>query len=158
MGTGMLPYIVAVLVLAFSASNVASAGCPDGWTSHRGQCFLYFRETYNWFNALEVCKKLGGHLAEDDSEIQHRFLEGILENHGGTNVRVWLGLQDFETEGTFMWTNSETQVGTAYWMKDQPDNKGQRRGEYESDCAIMMMGGWADENCEDARYSFICQL
>merc|ERR1712087_192588 len=150
--TNMFLHMLVALILVVSASEVAGVGCPDGWVSHRGQCFLYMRETYSWFDSLEVCRKLGGHLVEDDSDIQHRFIGGLIEQHGG-NVKVWIGAQDFDVEGTFEWTNSETLVGTSYWGPNEPnDDKG------EGDCVGMAKEGWFDANCEEGRYSFICQL
>ena len=35
---------------------------------------------------------------------------------------TWIGLQDFDNEGTFVWSDSSPLAGYTNWLNNQPDN------------------------------------
>ena len=37
---------------------------------------------------------------------------------------TWIGLQDFDNEGTFVWSDSSSLGGYTNWLNNQPDNAG----------------------------------
>ena len=65
--------------------------------------------------------------------------------------RMWIGANDIEKEGTFVWTDG-TQVTTTYWYPGQPYGT-------NSDCVrtnYKEEGGWNDAPC-DEKMIFLCQ-
>ena len=70
--------------------------------------------------------------------------EGLPENTG-----AWIGLNDIETEGDFVWHDMSLSPYRA-WRVDMPDNSG------EEDCVEVQAGGWNDFLCNSPR-PFICR-
>lgn len=136
--------------VSFFAHEAHSLACPDGWTPHQESCYLFLKETYNWFDAKSICEELGGMLAEVADQDENHYLVGLTHAHNG--VYSWIGLQDFLEEGSFVWTNSKRHANPAFWNAREPgDNHG------EEDCGAIYADGWADSNCEDAHYTAICE-
>merc|ERR1712062_878407 len=83
-----------VLVL-FVASTVSATSCPDGWQGHKGACYHYMKETFSWFDALQVCNDQGGYLAEPTAQDQLVYLQGMMMDHAGDRGIAWIGMEDF---------------------------------------------------------------
>lgn len=73
----------------------------------------------NWTDAEAVAVGLGGHLATIRSEVEN---EWIVNTFGDLNTRyLWIGLNDEQTEGTFVWICGEP-VKYTNWQLDEPNN------------------------------------
>jgi hypothetical protein len=66
----------------------------------------------------------------------------------------WIGLEDPESDGTFLWSDG-TSVDYTNWDLTQPNNVGG-----DPACAALSGasygGAWSDENCEDSLAGFVC--
>ena len=61
----------------------------------------------NYFNGLEICEGLGGHLVTITSEEENQFvLQKLMEFSGGSN-HLWIGLDDLNQDGNFEWVTGE---------------------------------------------------
>ncbi len=78
----------------------------------------YFRSitAQNRSNARTICLNNGGHLASIPNAEVNQF---IFDNAG--NNRIYIGLQDSQTEGVFVWENGERLTYTN-WSTGEPNN------------------------------------
>ncbi|RAR47170.1 putative secreted protein (Por secretion system target) [Flavobacterium lacus] len=78
----------------------------------------YFRSitAQNRSNARTICLNNGGHLASIPNAEVNQF---IFDNAG--NSRIYIGLQDSQTEGVFVWENGERLTYTN-WSPGEPNN------------------------------------
>ncbi|XP_073714714.1 CD209 antigen-like protein C isoform X2 [Misgurnus anguillicaudatus] len=129
--------------------------CEEGWTSYGGKCYFFSSETQTWFKARDLCAGLKGYLVTINSKAVQDFLVSkIIET-------TWIGLNDVETEGRWVWLNNQTLNETAvqFWFVkedgSEPDNAG------NEDCACLgylnsYLKSWFDASCETKKM-FICE-
>jgi hypothetical protein len=75
----------------------------------------YYRSnrTMTWTAAKTLCERSGGHLATITSAEENTFLS--------SSTRMWIGLTDEVTEGTYRWVTNEP-YSYYNWATNQPDN------------------------------------
>ena len=69
-----------------------------------GDTCYYFsppEEFGTWFEAQAICEGMGGYLATITDRVELTWVVNHLNNHG--HDRVWIGLNDIDTEMTFVW-------------------------------------------------------
>ena len=105
-------------------------------------------ENLDYDLAREFCQAHGGDLAMVETEAEHLFLQGV------SGATLWIGLDDRETEGTFLWVDSSAPEVTA-WREGEPND----HGEGEDCVAYTGSGadrGWNDYPCDTQR-GFLCE-
>jgi C-type mannose receptor len=116
-----------------------------------GACYMYFTAEVPWDIALAACASLDppGHLATSTAPAEN----DILAELGPTSAdHIWLGGNDQDTEGTWVWLTDEDMI-FENWADGEPNDSG---GE---DCMIMRMnegGTWDDRDCDNA-YHYYCE-
>merc|ERR1712080_357136 len=84
--------------------------CPSGWVNaHTEGCFAFLTETkVTWEDAMVVCEKMGGYLAQPQTLAQMEFLTGLAGVYTTlTGVHNWwLGLSDIGHEGIWEWVHT----------------------------------------------------
>ncbi len=88
-----------------------------------------------WTQAQAYAQSLGGNLATVDNAAENNFLRS---NFAGPLGRIWLGLNDVATEGSYVWASGGT---SAYrnWSGGEPNNSG------DEDYVMMYNNGtWND--------------
>ncbi|XP_055075382.2 CD209 antigen-like protein C [Misgurnus anguillicaudatus] len=142
----------------FSASSCKL--CEEGWTPHGGKCYFFSSEKMTWFEAHNYCDTLKAHLVTINSTIVHDFLVSkIKEDH-------WIGLNDLEEEGRWVWLNDQTleETGVKFWfikkVNSEPDNW-TGDNPFGENCAFMgsenkLLNFWFDASCEYKK-KFICE-
>ncbi|CAH1244451.1 MRC2 [Branchiostoma lanceolatum] len=125
--------------------------CPiPGYVGFKGVCYKNFAEEKTYDEARQTCAADGGLLAmPKDGEI-NAFIFDL-----GDGYR-WLGLNDIDSEGQWVFEDSQTLVSIGYssWTPSEPSNS-HSSGE---DCAQIWTGAmWNDEPCSRT-YGFICQI
>jgi len=68
---------------------------------------------------------------------------------------LWLGGNDIQTAGTFIWESSGLQVTYTNWDVDRPDDH-----EQFENCLHMWKGKgfWNDINCDNILQSTMCEI
>ncbi|XP_057210674.1 CD209 antigen-like protein E [Triplophysa rosa] len=130
----------------------------DGWTVCRG--LLYFSaEKHNWSKSRDVCVSKGADLVTITSQNEQDFLVSkIKETH-------WIGLNDLETEGRWVWVNNQTleETGVEFWFgsgQKEPDNWKVQDPSGENCASLGDRNGnlhtWFDGSCKQQK-KFICE-
>ncbi|XP_043988841.1 CD209 antigen-like protein C [Gambusia affinis] len=124
-------------------------GCPAGWTRFYGSCYLVYG-CGSWDAAREYCVKKNAHLVVINSTEEQNFVASSTEDS------VWIGLNDKQTEGTWVWVDGSSPALT-FWVENQPDNGGKAYGAAEEDCAHIRTDDlWNDLPCSQTQ-NWICE-
>jgi len=134
--------MLAIVFLSFVLSHAEALICPDGWTSTwLNQCYLMSPNKMNWFQAQEFCWGQNGFLAEVKTRDQQSSLYFL-----PSELNFWIGLNDIENEGKFVWAEGHEEMNFSNWIPGQPNNSGG-----EEDCVHMAgsldYGKWNDAPC-----------
>ena len=102
----------------------------------------------DWQQARMACAAAGDGLAVIETALQN-LLALTLIGESPAPPSAWIGLNDIETEDTFVWYDMNPAQYRS-WRFDMPDNSG------EEDCVELQPGGWNDLSCDSPR-PFICR-
>ncbi|XP_078283857.1 macrophage mannose receptor 1 [Rhinoraja longicauda] len=141
--------------------SASPGGCLKDWKPFEKKCFKFYGKTgkyQNWDSARGVCIKDGGNLATIQNAKEQAFITLSLT---GFAMDVWIGLNDINIEGKYLWTEGK---GVFYtnWAKGFPTAKRRTYDNPQSDCATVSVtpnkiaGLWKDNYCNVKR-GFICQ-
>ncbi|XP_051871858.1 macrophage mannose receptor 1 isoform X2 [Pristis pectinata] len=137
-------------------------GCPTDWKPFGKKCFMFYgkkeEDHLSWSAARDVCINNGGNLASIQSAKEQAFITLSLADFP---VDVWIGLNDINSEGRYLWTEGK---GVFYtnWAKGFPTGKVYTYDNPQSDCVTVSVtakkigGLWKDNYCHIKR-GFICQ-
>ncbi|XP_047672569.1 CD209 antigen-like protein E isoform X2 [Tachysurus fulvidraco] len=133
--------------------------CEEGWKSLGLKCYYFSNHKLNWTQSRDYCVEKGGHLVIITSQTEQGFLVSqIGETH-------WIGLNDLETEGQWMWVNNKPlkETGVTFWYSapiKQPDNWKVEDPSGENCAALGNVGGnthkWFDDSCSKFK-KYICE-
>ncbi|KAF5898087.1 C-type lectin domain family 6 member A-like, partial [Clarias magur] len=87
--------------LSVCNTNQNSRECKEGWKSHGLKCYYFSTEKLNWAQSRDHCVVKGGHLVIITSQPEQNFASSQMEESH------WIGLNDLETEGKWMWVNNQ---------------------------------------------------
>ncbi|KAM9398844.1 C-type lectin domain family 4 member E-like isoform 2-T2 [Salvelinus alpinus] len=124
------------------------------WQKFESSWYFLSTETKTWKQSREDCLERGSDLVIINSDKEQEFLFNLKK-------RVWIGLTDSVTEGTWRWVDG-TPLTTRYWSPNQPDNGGGKPEEYgEEDCAQIHKEqsprkSWNDISC-DRKIYWVCE-
>ncbi|XP_005994607.1 collectin-10 [Latimeria chalumnae] len=113
--------------------------------------YLIVKEEKNYNDALTQCRNRGGTLAMPKDEETNSLIANYITMAGLS--RVFIGLNDAENEGQFMYTDNTPLQNYSSWRDSEPNNA------YEGeDCVEMVStGGWNDVECHLTIY-FVCEF
>ncbi|XP_022341256.2 low affinity immunoglobulin epsilon Fc receptor-like [Crassostrea virginica] len=157
----MTPMIILVFVSVIVELAYGYSVCPEhihpapNVKAYNGHCYEFqLMQIVYWNRAEDDCNRKGGHLVEINSRGEQDFILSTLSflRFGGDGV--WIGLNDVQQEGRYLWTTGDT-LSYSNWGPGQPNNNyGKRRfilGHVEEDCVVMLYrdwGHWNDVTCE----------
>ncbi|XP_048059649.1 CD209 antigen-like protein E [Megalobrama amblycephala] len=128
----------------------------DGWIACRGKLYLFSSNKLNWWSSRDVCVSKGADLVTIASKSEQDFLVSKV------NVTHWIGLNDLDTEGHWVWVNNKTlkDTGVQFWFTNQPNNNINIDPSGE-DCGTLgiltrHLDSWYDAPCKELR-NFICK-
>ncbi|KAJ7991905.1 hypothetical protein DPEC_G00288710 [Dallia pectoralis] len=75
--------------------------CTEGWVSHGGKCYFFSTVSLNWTQSRDQCVSMDGHLVIINSEEEQEFLYSST-----MDTTHWIGLNDLETEGRWLWVDN----------------------------------------------------
>ncbi len=125
--------------------------CPSGWTLYQDSCFIIYTTWKNWYDSRLACQAEQGDLPIVTSVEMNTFLTSFTEQAGNT---AWLGLNDFEAEGTFQWNDGTplTAPLDTLWKDNNPNDP-----DGSEDCGGLRADGtWVDLSCIVNKYR-VCQ-
>jgi hypothetical protein len=104
--------------------DMLQIGCPQHWMAGNLTCYrLPLHRKLDWFQADEVCERIGGHLAILDTEEENSFVSQLLnETRSNENLgleNIWIGGFSAGQAGTWHWVNGKA-VRYTNW-KTEPD-------------------------------------
>lgn len=115
-----------------------------------------------WDNALAKCESLGAQLVKIESAEENDFLKSTYLNTSG--VTFWIGLNDREQEGEWIWADGSSLGDYVDWSHD-PNNLGGNQhcvhiykgpfsiGNYHFGSSDL---GWNDLEC-NTTLGYICE-
>merc|ERR1712179_152536 len=107
MGIAMLSLIVASVFVVL-ATGVAG-DCPQRWHAFGNKCYFASHDAEDWPGAMTLCRFLGGELVEIESVEERMFLVNLTRhNKDHSKSGFWIGLNDIEREGTWVWVQDKT--------------------------------------------------
>ncbi|XP_051948268.1 CD209 antigen-like protein C [Xyrauchen texanus] len=140
--------------------------CEEGWTAYNGKCYSFSSEMQTWFESRDSCAASQAHLVIIESRTEQNFL------FSRNLLNYWIGLNDLETEGHWIWVNNQTlnETGVEFWLrrndnKNEPDNWSvdDASGENCACIANHVLNAWFDNSCTmkknyicEKKYSFPC--
>ena len=105
-------------------------------------------DAFSWDNANAACLAVGLQLASVHFAAQNALL--VTAAAGNT---VWIGGTDAASEGTWLWSPSNTPLSYTNWYANEPNGGNYLGGE---DCLVGNYGGkWNDAPCT-WKYKYVC--
>ncbi|XP_067106058.1 uncharacterized protein [Osmerus mordax] len=129
-----------------------------GWKWFGCSCYYVSTELKNWTDSRQDCIGRGADLVIINSPEEQEFLNNLTK-------RVWIGLNDTVTEGTFIWVDGTPLTTPMYWYGHQPDNYPPNTpGSVGEDCAeiyynpseVPLPKTWNDNTC-DSKNVWVCE-
>ncbi|XP_060721523.1 C-type lectin domain family 6 member A-like [Tachysurus vachellii] len=147
--------------LAACSANKNSGQCEEGWKSLGLKSYYFSSFKLNWEQSRDYCVEKGGHLVIITSQTEQNF---VVSQIGETH---WIGLNDLETEGQWMWVNNQPlkETGVTFWYSspgrpDEPDNWKEEDPSGEHCAALGHVNGdtdkWFDAPCSTIK-KCICE-
>ncbi|XP_036372269.1 CD209 antigen-like protein A [Megalops cyprinoides] len=122
--------------------------CPQGWNKFSFRCYYVSTEKKSWSDSRQDCRERGADLVIITSREEQEFINSL-------SSRVWIGLTDSETEGTWKWVDG-TRLTTEYWMSGEPNDADSGEDCAENLVTADKVTGWNDMPCSD-KQKWICE-
>ena len=116
-------FAVAVAVL-FAVSVVHSAGASVLYgpvTNPSNGHNYYLLNSTTWTASEAQAVSMGGHLATIRDAAEQIWVCNTFSYYGNIDRSLWIGLNDVQQEGTFVWASGQP-VTYTNWAPGQPDN------------------------------------
>ncbi|XDV33818.1 hypothetical protein PO909_004087 [Leuciscus waleckii] len=124
-----------------------------------GKFYYFSSEKLTWSSSRAFCVSKGTDLVTITSQSEQMFLNSEIKD------QYWIGLNDLQTEGNWVWVNNQTltETGVQFWFqrvseKSEPDNWRGNDANGEN-CAVVTSSNnysWFDVSC-NFMYNFICE-
>ena len=124
-----------------------------------GKCYYFVSEKFNHLDAQLFCQdELDGILFEPKTiKINDEIFNAAVEYFEQENARIWIGIDDLEYEGHFVYSSDGAPLEFENWAKNQPNDMGWSGEDCVDYRAFWYMGFWLDSNCED-KIKSICEV
>ncbi|XP_060576651.1 perlucin-like protein [Ruditapes philippinarum] len=140
-------------LLARNVNAKECSKCPIGWTRYGGSCYLVLEAPLTFSGARAACAKRRAVLVHINNAEENKFLASYVKRKS-KGYNYWIGLTDYNTEGTFRWIDDKSSPTFQNWAYNQPDNAQNRE-----DCVHLITRlnfKWNDRPCLD-RIKSICE-
>ncbi|GFO47507.1 proteoglycan 4 [Plakobranchus ocellatus] len=143
---------VYILLNAFMKILSLDKGQYEISSIFQGRVYIASRgdTVFGLYTMNQICITEGGYLVELDSEDEQQFVATFLGTLG--NHLYYTGANDVDSEGNFVYYNSQKPVQSVVWKSGEPNNSGG-----DEDCTNLNLSGLNDNRC--ARSSrFVCEI
>ena len=114
--------LVAVIISSLLPSSLAFAQV-SGWVVYDGHSYKLTSGEMTWTTAEAEANSNGGNLVAINTSGEQQFLESTFLVGSLDQVAVWIGINDAQTEGTFVWSNGDP-VTYTNWQSGEPNDYG----------------------------------
>lgn len=122
--------------------------CKPGWSYFSGVCYFTSQSCKNWTESQKTCQKDNANLVSVKTQEENVYIQHRLNGDKG-----WIGLNDRDTEGTFVWAGKQSNNFT-YWAPHQPNDF-----RLNEDCVhtlgVRHSFEWNDVSCASC-HNFTC--
>jgi hypothetical protein len=126
--------------------------------AHGGHTYVICSSQATWTEARAACRSAGMDLIEIGSAAEQKWIwETLVDRYGAMDA--WTGLNDRDTEGTFVWSNGAPVTYTG-WGGGQPDSGGPIDDADDEDCVELHSnddGEWNDLRCATGYLGYVCE-
>ncbi len=109
--------------LLLNGSNSRSEVIAGPFTNSSNQHVYFLLSSTNWIYLEAQAVALGGHLATIRNINENFWVWSTFQPLAGSNARLYIGFNDHQTEGQFVWVSGETNRFT-HWNAGEPNNAG----------------------------------
>jgi hypothetical protein len=95
--------------------------------------YYYLLAESSWQAAQAYARVLSGNLVTINDAAEQDWVFATFGSYGGTDRSLWIGLNDTEAEGQFVWVSGEP-VTYTNWLAGEPDNA------YGNESYVHMIG------------------
>jgi len=102
--------------------------CPGSWGSsgqqgsRKMQISVHVDTPMNWNDAHAFCQNQGGNLASYRSQTELDKIVKYSNKYEPDNF-YWVGANDKEREGRWIWTDDKSTLDFSGWAEDEPNNE-----------------------------------
>uniref|UniRef100_A0A672KC97 C-type lectin domain family 4 member F-like n=1 Tax=Sinocyclocheilus grahami TaxID=75366 RepID=A0A672KC97_SINGR len=133
----------------------------ENLVSFHGKLYFFSSNKMDWSSSRAFCVSKGADLVTITSLTEQLFLASKIKD------TYWIGLNDLDTEGLWVWVNNQTlnETGVLFWHGrdseiSEPDNWKEEDLTGEN-CALVnnyfnYLNNWFDSSCNSKR-KFICE-
>lgn len=147
------------IVLEFrtlNSKNWIQKHSPAAEKSFNGHTYKYYTDKVTYWEANNICKKLGGYLVAINSKEENSFVSGLIKETS------WIGVNDRDKEGTFRLAQDGNKIAYANWSANEPNNYPENAEGGEDYCSMYgpetgLCGQWNDVYSY-AQYGFVCEI
>ena len=122
--------------------------CKPGWSYFSGFCYSTSQTCKNWTEAQKTCQIYNTSLITVKNQEENVYIQHRLNGDKG-----WIGFNDRDTEGTFVWAGNQSSNFT-YWAPHQPNDF-----KLNEDCVhtlgVAHKFTWNDVNCRSC-HNYTC--
>nr|XP_057934022.1 galactose-specific lectin nattectin-like [Doryrhamphus excisus] len=122
--------------------------CPKGWIQLNDRCLHFVGAEFSFEIAETFCNILGGNLVSIHSRLENEMVRHLIMTETGSFEPSWIGFNDLDLEGEFVWTDGST-VDFTDWANNRP------RTNANLNCVEINFRGetWNDRGCRAGRPS-----
>ncbi|TSN67109.1 Collectin-11 [Bagarius yarrelli] len=137
--------------LKFIKNALPSPAAVAGIKETDTKVYLLVKEEKRYRDAELYCQGRGGHLAMPKDATANRVIAGYITEAGLS--RVYIGINDLEREGHFVYVGRSPMSTFTYWRAGEPNNAYD-----DEDCVELVSSGeWVDVACSLTMY-FVCEF
>jgi hypothetical protein len=145
-----LSVVLYVVVFAGMSPAAVLAGVPievfDNILFYDDHIYAITKNTMSWTDAKNLAAQYGGHLVTVNDKDENDFLK---DNYGPVYGNPWIGLNDLQSPGTWVWTYGW--AGYTNWSEGKPSGGAEH-------CVVTNWTEarqWNDEVCTGSRLAII---
>lgn len=116
------PLLLAIAMVVTDASSQAASLTGPVYNPANGHNY-YLLSPSTWSAAESEALGLGGHLVTVNDSAENAWLQSTFSVYGGIRRDLWIGLNDFASNGNYVWASGETPAYTN-WTWDNPNDFG----------------------------------
>ncbi|XP_061825748.1 galactose-specific lectin nattectin-like [Nerophis lumbriciformis] len=135
--------------------------CPKGFTRVDDRCFKFIHSERTFADAQLTCECLGADLASVTSDVENEILLELITIAKGDRLAcTWIGYNDINTDGTFVWTDG-TPRDFENFRNGEPNDNGpldcvKINGDADAaDPVLPTVVFWDAVDCDEEHY-FLC--